>query len=561
MTAKGVILPSGKGETFKPLTYQMPVGLLPIVNKPLMEHQVELLVRNQVRNIRLSCNHLSNKVEQHFATGSRWGARISYNFEQPPFGTIASLHNMKYFFQGDTLVVMDSDVIADIDLQEILKFHREKRADATFVTYMSPDTTSGLTVALNEQNRIQAVGVHRGSSPPRHYMDTGICIVEPELLDLLTDSFGNSILQACWLASQRVRLNLYGYCTNGPLVRLDNWKMYSRVQRDILEGKFQGLHIPGIEAEPGVWIGKNVSVSGKMSFDGPVLIGDNCKIGKGVTVGKGTVIGHDVLVDSDANMGGSIVLPRTFIGAQTVIRDSIVIGKLLIDANNGSVHPIGDSLAVSEIQRSRYGSKLYHFLNRLGAITLCSLLSPFALLLFAILIISMKFPLIARVRRLGPDLHELAAGNLRLRVFNSFYLGPFDSTRRSIGYNTEPITILPRLISRLGNLMNVARGDILFVGNRPLDPEYAFSITEEWRRTRFKCQSGFLSVLNTINAEEMPEDEQIIAEGFYAVNRTLGTDIGILMKTTRRLLNRMLGRPFTTKRSRPELSQRPTILE
>ena len=135
MTVKGVILPSGKSETFKPLTYQMPVGLLPIVNKPLMEHQVELLVRNEVRNIRLSCKHLSNKVENHFGAGSRWGATISYNFEQPPFGAISSLQQMNPFFQGDTLIVMDSDVVADIELQDALKFHWEKRADATFAAH------------------------------------------------------------------------------------------------------------------------------------------------------------------------------------------------------------------------------------------------------------------------------------------------------------------------------------------------------------------------------------------------------------------------------------------
>ena len=73
--AKGIILPSAISEAFKPLTYQMPVGLLPVVNKPVMEHQVELFVRHGIKSIRISCNHLSNKVESYFDNGSRWGRR------------------------------------------------------------------------------------------------------------------------------------------------------------------------------------------------------------------------------------------------------------------------------------------------------------------------------------------------------------------------------------------------------------------------------------------------------------------------------------------------------
>ena len=75
--AKGIILPSAISEAFKPLTYQMPVGLLPVVNKPVMEHQVELFVRHGIKSIRISCNHLSNKVESYFDNGSRWGATIA----------------------------------------------------------------------------------------------------------------------------------------------------------------------------------------------------------------------------------------------------------------------------------------------------------------------------------------------------------------------------------------------------------------------------------------------------------------------------------------------------
>jgi len=125
-TAKGIILPSTIADAFKPLTYQMPVGMLPIVNKPLMEHQVELFVRNGVKTIRMSCNHLSNKVQSYFDDGARWGASISYNFERPPFGLVAALRQMRPSLEGETLVILPSHIVTDLDLREALEFHWSK---------------------------------------------------------------------------------------------------------------------------------------------------------------------------------------------------------------------------------------------------------------------------------------------------------------------------------------------------------------------------------------------------------------------------------------------------
>ncbi|HXG00533.1 MAG TPA: sugar phosphate nucleotidyltransferase, partial [Bacteroidota bacterium] len=99
--AKGIVLPSTASEAFKPVTYQRPVGLLPVVNKPIIEHQIEWFVRHGVKNIRISSNHLSNHIEEYFDTGSRWGASLSYNYERPPFGYVAALQQMRPYFEDD----------------------------------------------------------------------------------------------------------------------------------------------------------------------------------------------------------------------------------------------------------------------------------------------------------------------------------------------------------------------------------------------------------------------------------------------------------------------------
>jgi len=549
--AKGIILPSVLSEAFKPLTYQIPVGMLPIVNKPIMEHHIEMFVRNAIKKIHISCNHLSNKVEAYFDKGSRWGASITYNFERPPFGFIAALRQMRPYFTGESLVVINADVLADIDLQAALEFHWSRRSDVTFICMPESEDAKGLSLSLDDHSRLHAVGAHGISLHHQQYVDTGICIIEPGVLDLLSDTFGYNLLQVCWLASQSIKLNLFGYAVNGPVTRVTDWRSYVDVQRQILDGKYPGIIIPGIQLQPGVWVGKNLSVSSHVSFESPLVIGDDCRIGKGVRLGKETIIGHEVMVDVGARLERATVLSKTFVGPQTVIQDSIIQGNLMIDMQKDSFVAIEDKLTALEIEHPSAGYAFYLFFNRVAAVMLALLLSPFLAILFLLMIVGLKFPLVTRVRRIAPDLHELSAGKLRLRVFDLLYLGPADLTQQPVGYVSDPLTTLPHAIARIGNLANVIAGDILLVGNRPMDPEVAFAITEEYRRTRLKCQGGVISILDTNEADEGTEEEQIISEGYYAVNRNLWMDVSVLVRGVWRLFWRLIGTRKVVREYRP----------
>ncbi len=539
--AKGIILPSTASEAFKPITYQRPVGLLPIVNKPIIEHQIEWLVRHGVKNICISSNHLSNHIEEYFGTGTRWGASVSYNYERPPFGFVAALQQMKPYFEDDTLVTISSDIITDIDLYAVLDFHWAQGADATFVCISPNGATQGLALALDSHNRIHTVAMHLQPRTSSSLTEVGICVLEPEVVEVLPEIMGHNLLQACWLAAQHMRLNLFGYVSPTPLARITNWQDYHNVQQRILAGEFPGVLIAGIQLEQGVWVGKNISVSSRVSFQSPLIIGDNCRIGKGVTLGKHTIIGHDVMIDVGAVLDDVVVFPKTFIGPQVHLRHAVIQGNMKIDLQERSFKMIEDKLAAVTLERPKMWYSVYRFLNRIIAAGLLVLLSPALIVLFVLLMLRLRFPLVSRVKRLVPDLRELAAGKLRLRVIDLLFLGPADLTKRPVGHNPDPLTALPHVIARLGNLFNVVKGDIMLVGNRPADPEIAFSISEEYRRTRLKSQAGVISILDTNEVDNTTEEEQVIAEGYYAVNRNFWMDLGILIKGLWRLFWRMVG--------------------
>jgi NDP-sugar pyrophosphorylase family protein len=537
---KGIVLSSHRIETFRPLTYQTPMALLPLVDRPLVEHQLEFLARNGVPHVRLSCNHLANRVEEHCGSGSLWGTSVSYSYEQPPFGAIPALRRMKSFFHGSTLVILDGDVVADADLERALEFHALHRGDATFFCTLTSTPSHGLTLALDGGSRIRAVRVNSGPAAAAHLVDAGICILEPEMLDLLPDTGGSGILQACWEASEKVRLNLYGYQTAEPVLRLAGWKSYYKAQIDILEGRVPGIRIPGSEIQKGIWMGDNVRAAPGVVLEPPVLIGDGVVLGKNVVVGKGTVVGRYSSVEPGVRLERALVLPRTRLAKRADLSDVIIRGNLIIDIQRNTKRAIERALPQPARRRGKAGARLYHVLNRCVALVLLLVLFPLLLVTIASLLVRRVFPVVSRVRRLGVELGTLATGGLRLRVFDLIYLGPLGGDRLSSASTFDPPTTLPRFLARLGNLINVVKGDILLVGNRPMDPELAFSMTEEWERRRFTCQTGCISVLDSVDEGTLSDMERFVTEANYAVYRNVGTDMVILWKALQRRLGSRL---------------------
>jgi mannose-1-phosphate guanylyltransferase len=537
---KGVLLSPQRADAFRPLTFQSPFALLPLVDRPLIEHQVEFLARNGVPHIRLSCSHLANLVEQHCGGGGLWGASISYTYERSPFGAVGALRRMEAFFHGSTLVVMEGDVVPDIDLELLLAFHALHRADATFVCTMTTAPSIGLTLALDGAARIRAVRTNSSPAATPHLADGGIAVLEPEMLDLLPGDAGPGLLQACWKASEKVRLNLYGYQTQEPVLRLQGWKSYYKAQMDILEGRVPGIRVPGTEIREGIWMGDNVRAAAGVVLEPPVLVGDGCVLGANARIGRGTVLGRYSSVEPAAVVERALVLPRTRVARRTELTDVIVRGNLIIDIQRNVKRLVERPLPPPARRRGRAGAHTYHLLNRVAALVLILLLLPVFAGTFLFLLLTVTTPLLSRVRRLGVELATLSTGGLRLRVFDLFYLGPPAPERNGPGGMFDPPMRLPRVLARLGNLLNVLTGDILLVGNRPMDPELAFSMTEEWERRRFTCQTGFISVLDSVDTERLSETERYVTEANYAVYRNVGTDLAILWKAVqRRLVTRL----------------------
>jgi hypothetical protein len=185
----------------------------------------------------------------------------------------------------------------------------------------------------------------------------------------------------------------------------------------------------------------------------------------------------------------------------------------------------------------------YRWFSRiLGSVLIAGLLLP-ALIMLGILAARGMHPVLSRVRRLGADVRSVGRGVIRLRAFDLIYLGPIIPSDAGPGSPMDPPTVLPRRIARLGNLLNVAAGHIMLVGNRPMDPELAIALTGPRERMRFTCQAGFVSVVDALDVRPLTEDDRARQEEEYARRRSVGTDAGIFVRAMRRGLNTLLHPP------------------
>ena len=128
-----MILAAGFGARLKPLTLRLPKPMFPVLNQPLLEHTLKFLSSQGIQDIIVNVHHLPKKIVEHFGDGSYFGVRLVFSIEEKILGTAGGLKKAEEILQKETFLVMNSDVLADINLANILKFHKEKNAYLTLV--------------------------------------------------------------------------------------------------------------------------------------------------------------------------------------------------------------------------------------------------------------------------------------------------------------------------------------------------------------------------------------------------------------------------------------------
>lgn len=343
----------GEGTRLRPLTVSRPKPMVPIVNKPMLAHILELLRRHQFTDVRATLHYLGDEIRSHFGDGSEWGLRIGYSVEETPKGTAGSVKLCEEFVAGEPFLVISGDALTDVDLSAALAFHRERGALATIVLTRVENPLEYGIVVTDDNGRIQRF--LEKPSWGEVFSDTvnsGIYILEPEVLKLIEAGRPVDFSQDVFPSLLKRRAPLFGYAAGGYWCDIGHLGAYRQAHEHVLEGQVR-VEIAGRRLHD-IWIGRDVTIDPSAEVRGPAVIGDNCRIGAGARILGYTVLGSNCIVDDQAIVQRSIVWHNAYIGRGARVSGAILGQQVAVD--RGCM--VGEGAVVADKSVLRQGSSI-----------------------------------------------------------------------------------------------------------------------------------------------------------------------------------------------------------
>src|SRR5918992_5947612 len=316
----------GKGTRLRPLTSNQPKPMIPIVNIPCMEHIVNLLKRHGFTDIVVTLQFMPEEIQDYFGDGSDWGVSMSYSVEDVPAGTAGSVKLAEELLEGERVLVISGDALTDCNLARVVSFHEENAAEATMVLKSVENPLDFGIVITEEDGRIS-----RFLEKPAwgqvfsDTVNTGIYLLEPSVIGEIPDpqddeyDFSKELFPKLLDAGRP----LYGYVTEDYWEDIGTLEQFASAQRDVLDGRVEGIRPPGTRLRENIYVGKRAQVDDE-ELEGPVVIGDNVRVDEGASISPYSVIADNVVISAGASVERSVVAEGTYVGEGAELVDTLV---------------------------------------------------------------------------------------------------------------------------------------------------------------------------------------------------------------------------------------------
>jgi NDP-sugar pyrophosphorylase family protein len=519
----------------------LPTPLMPIANRPVMAITVEILARAGYKELFVSlCNNGGN-IASYFGNGSRWGVQIEYLIQREGWGSAGALSWAAQLLT-ETVLVLPADVLLDLDIEAALSFHRAHGGPATMILHQSRDSQSRQPVQFDPKGLVQGVG--SGLTDGQVLEHTGAFIFEPHILQFIParthfDSYSQLIP-----ALLATGVDVYGYSMDGYWNDLASYQSYQEAQKVFLLSAYHSdgadidtsllslprIRYPSIEGQkiaPGIWVGQNHIIHPSARLAPPLCIGENCRIGYGVELGPDVVIGSNVVIDDEATIFQSTILDLTYVGQLVNISDRVVHKTTLIDAQSSESTQVVDPFLLAETRLAAGNGWLRRAITILVVLLLLFLGLPLMLFIGLAVAATIGKAVIVRSPRVG-RMGTAEGQQAAVRTFDlyAFRILDSDGTMSRLGRWLHYWEL-----DRLPELWNILRGELELVGVKPLLPEDAATLNEEWHQKRYECAPGFTGLWYVQTNARSDLDEVLVADAYYAATHTWRDDMRLLWQT------------------------------
>ncbi|WHH58874.1 sugar phosphate nucleotidyltransferase [Petroclostridium sp. X23] len=357
---KAIIMAGGEGTRLRPLTCSRPKPMVPVMNKPVMEHIINLLKKHHITEIGVTLQYMPEIIQEYFGDGHDFGVNIRYFIEETPLGTAGSVKNAEEFLD-DTFIVISGDALTDIDLEEAIRYHSEKKAVATLVlTRVNVPLEYGVVVTDGHGRITRFLEKPSWSEVFSDTVNTGIYILNPKVLNYFKSGEMFDFSKDLFPMLLKEGQPMYGHVSSKYWCDIGDLIAYHQCHFDILDGKVSIVN-EAVQIRENVWAEENVEIGENANIAGPVLIGRNTKIKNGAIVSPYTVIGSDNVIAEQSSLKRAIVWKGCKIGKRTELRGCILCNKVLVKENSSVFEQsvIGDGTAIEERAVIKPGIKIW----------------------------------------------------------------------------------------------------------------------------------------------------------------------------------------------------------
>jgi mannose-1-phosphate guanylyltransferase/mannose-1-phosphate guanylyltransferase/phosphomannomutase len=312
-----MVLAAGLGTRLRPLTYEITKPMVPVLDRPVMAHILDLLDRHGFEETIANLHYFPDSIREHF------GERLTYRYEPELLGTAGGVRACAEFFGEDSFLVISGDALTDIDLGALAARHRETGGVATLAVKQVSDTREFGVVLHDRDGRI--TGFQEKPRPDEALSDLGNCgiyVFTPEIFDYFPErpfvDWAQDVFPTLLAGDVPFHIHEIREYWNdvGSLGELRQGTF------DALRGELR-LQVAGEEVAPGVTVAGEAPLPADAEVEGPAWIGRDVQIGAGVRLMGPVVLGDGATIGDRAQLRETIIFPGT-----TVAPESILIGAI-----------------------------------------------------------------------------------------------------------------------------------------------------------------------------------------------------------------------------------------
>jgi len=328
---KAVIMAGGFGTRIQPLTSSIPKPMIPLFNRPIMLHIVELLKKHDITDLVMLLYHQPFVIKNFFRDGADFGVKITYVTPLQDMGTAGAVKAAEKYLD-ERFLVISGDLLTDFNLKKIIDFHVDNKAKATItLTSVKDPLQFGVVITDKEKRITQFLEKPGWGEVISDTINTGIYVLEPEILATIPDGENFDFSQDLFPAMLKSKDALFGFPAKGYWRDIGNTDSYREAYHDIFKGKIN-LKIDEPKQDflgKDLRMGADVTLEHPTGLEGTVVIGDNSQILGDVRI-KDSVIGRNCTVETGVKLNRCVLWDNSYIKKGARISDSVICSNVRV---------------------------------------------------------------------------------------------------------------------------------------------------------------------------------------------------------------------------------------